>query len=50
MKRQILIPIFLLGVFINAQQKVNNEELQRITAEEEALYQEAKIYESNHLT
>lgn len=49
MKRQILIPIILLGVFTTAQQKVNNEELQRVTIEEQALYEEAKIYEANNL-
>jgi len=50
MKRQILIPIFLWGFITYAQEKVNKEELQRIAIEEQVLYEEAKVYEKNHLS
>lgn len=50
MRKQILIPVFLLGTFIYAQQKVNKEELQKITAEEQASYEKAKTYERMNLT
>lgn len=50
MKKQLLIPIFILGILTSAQQKVNNEELQKIGTEEQAIYDEAKIYERNNLS
>lgn len=50
MKKQLLIPIFIMGILTNAQQKVNTEELQKIASEEQAIYNEAKIYERNNLS
>ncbi len=50
MKKQLLIPIFIMGILVNAQQKVNKEELQKIAVEEQAIYDEAKTYERNNLT
>lgn len=50
MKKQLLIPIFIMGVLVNAQQKVNKQELDRIAAEEQAIYDEAKLYERNNLS
>lgn len=50
MKKQLLIPIFIMGVLTNAQQKVNKEELQKIAIEEQAIYEEAKIFERNNLS
>lgn len=50
MKKQLLIPIFIMGVLANAQQKINTEELAKIAVEEQAAYNEAKIYERNNLS
>lgn len=50
MKKQLLIPIFIMGVLTNAQQKVNQEELTKIAIEEQAIYNDAKALERNNLS
>lgn len=39
-----------MGVLVNAQQKINKQELEKIALKEQAVYDEAKIYERNNLT
>lgn len=50
MKKQLLIPIFIMGVLVNAQQKINKQELEKIAIEEEVIYAEAKAYERANLS
>ncbi|SMC42982.1 S8 family peptidase [Moheibacter sediminis] len=50
MKKQLLIPIFMLGILVNAQQKINKQELDKIATEEQAIYDEAKTFERNNLS
>lgn len=50
MKKKLLIPIFIIGVLANAQQKKNKQELDKIAVEEQAIYDEAKTFERNNLS
>jgi len=47
MKKQLLIPIFIMGVLTNAQEKVNKEALQKIATEQGEIYNQSLITEQS---
>ena len=49
MKKNVLLAAFLVGIFVNAQEKVNKAELQKIAEEAQLKYDEAKAYEQANL-
>ncbi len=49
MKKNLLLAAFLVGVFVNAQEKVNRAELQKIAEEAQLKYDQAKSYEEANL-
>ena len=49
MKKNILLTALLIGAWVNAQEKVNKEELQKIAEEAQQRYDEAKSYEESHI-
>ena len=49
MKKNILFAALALGAIVNAQDKVNKEELQKIAAEAQLKHDEAKVYEDTYI-
>lgn len=49
MKKNILYAAFLVGAIVNAQEKVNKAELQKIAEEAQLKYDQAKIYEAQFI-